>query len=88
MQGRGRNQMTTKTVRKEVSFEAAVEELEGIVRKMEAGGLSLEESLEAYTRGTELAKFCRAKLDDAQLRIQKLESDGRLAAFDPEGAVQ
>jgi len=50
--------------------------------------LILDESLAAYTRGTELAKFCRAKLDDAQLRIQKLESDGRLAAFDPEGAAQ
>ncbi len=82
------NQMTTKTAKNELSFEAAVEELEGIVQKMEAGGLTLDESLAAYTRGTELAKFCRAKLDDAQLRIQKLESDGRLAAFDPEGAAQ
>ncbi len=84
----GEKQMTTKTAKNELSFEAAVEELEGIVHKMEAGGLTLDESLAAYTRGTELAKFCRAKLDDAQLRIQKLESDGRLAAFDPEGAAQ
>ena len=78
--------MTTKAAKKEMSFEAAVEELEAIVHKMEAGGLSLDECLAAYTRGTELSKFCRAKLDDAQLRIQKLESDGHLSAFESEGA--
>ena len=76
--------MTTKTAKKEMSFEAAAEELEAIVKKMEAGGMTLEESLAAYTRGTELAKFCRAKLDDAQVRIEKLESDGRLTVFDAE----
>lgn len=76
--------MTT-TAAKKMSFEAAVAELEAIVHQMENGGLTLEESLEAYTRGTKLAKFCRARLDDAQARIEKLESDGRLTPFESEG---
>ena len=47
----------TKTAKDNISFEAAMSELEAIVQKMEAGGLTLEESLEAYTRGVELSKL-------------------------------
>ena len=61
-----------KSAAKEISFEEALAQLETIVRKMEDGALSLDETVEAYTRGTELAKFCQEKLNVAQAKIQKL----------------
>ncbi len=59
----------------EMTFEEAIKELEEIVRKMESGDLPLDDSLTAYTRGTELAKFCRSKLQKAEETIQKLEGE-------------
>jgi exodeoxyribonuclease VII small subunit len=59
----------------ELSFEKALEELEGLVARMEDGKLPLEESLAAYQRGAELVKFCEAKLADAQARIAILDGE-------------
>lgn len=64
--------------KKAPTFEEALAELEQIVTQMENGQLSLEESVERYTRGMELTKICRKKLSDAETRIRKLEADGRL----------
>ncbi len=61
-------------------FEAAMAELEQIVADMEAGKLSLEDSLAAYQRGAELLTFCRGKLDDAQQQVRVLE-EGMLKEF-------
>lgn len=55
-------------------------ELEQIVANMEAGKLSLENSLAAYKRGAELLSFCRSCLDDAQQQVSILE-DGVLKDF-------
>ena len=57
------------------SFETALAELEAIVEKMEAGELSLEQSLAQYKRGAELLKFCQSRLADAQQQIKVLEND-------------
>lgn len=59
-------------------------ELEQIVADMEAGKLSLEESLSAYKRGAELLNFCRSRLDDAQQQVRVLE-DGLLKDFTANG---
>jgi exodeoxyribonuclease VII small subunit len=59
----------------EPSFEQALAELEALVRKMEAGDLPLDESITAYKRGAELAKFCQSKLAAAELEIRKLDGD-------------
>ncbi len=48
-------------------------ELEEIVRKMEGGELSLEESLEAYRKGAELVAHSRRLLADAQQQVRILE---------------
>jgi len=56
-------------------FEEALAELEGIVRKMEDGDLSLDESLDAFERGVGLVRFCRKKLDDAQRKVELLLQD-------------
>ena len=60
-------------------FETAIAELEAIVRKLEEGGdLPLEQSLELYARGVELSKFCHARLEDAERRIELLNERGEL----------
>ena len=55
-------------------FEQSLDELEQLVGKMEAGGMSLEESLAAYERGVGLYRKCQAALEQAELRV-KLLSD-------------
>ena len=55
-------------------FESALSELDQIVAGMEAGKLSLEDSLAAYKRGAELLTLCRAKLEDAQQQVSVLEN--------------
>jgi len=53
-------------------FEEALEKLENIVKKMEAGDITLEESLKSFEEGVKLIRFCQAKLDDAQRRVEML----------------
>lgn len=55
-----------------MNFEDALAELEGIVQKLEAGQVSLEDSIEIYTRGTRLKQLCESKLKDAEARIRKI----------------
>lgn len=57
------------------SFEAASAELERIVTEMEAGQMSLEDSLAAYTRGAELLQYCQNTLQKAQQQVRILEAD-------------
>ena len=51
------------------SYEAAREELADVVRRLEAGGATLEESLALWERGEELARVCQRWLDGAQARL-------------------
>jgi exodeoxyribonuclease VII small subunit len=55
-----------------LSFEQALEKLETIVEEIEAGEVSLEESIEKYARGIELLKHCRGVLGRAERKIQLL----------------
>lgn len=61
-------------------FETAMAELENIVAAMEAGKLSLEESLENYRRGAELLTWCQGQLQAVQDQVRVLE-DGLLKDF-------
>ncbi len=63
------------------SFEAALAELETIVRSMEASQLPLEESLAAYERGAALLTFCQGALGAAEQKLKMLEN-GSLREFD------
>jgi exodeoxyribonuclease VII small subunit len=58
-----------------LGFEQALDELDAIVRRMESGQLSLDESIAAYRRGAELARFCQTKLANAEQEIKRLEGD-------------
>ena len=59
-------------------FEAAIAELETIVRKLEEGDLALETSLQLYERGVQLSRFCHAQLEQAERRIEILNERGEL----------
>lgn len=62
----------------EMSFEAALLELEAIVSQLESGSLTLEESLTLFERGQSLAKRCHVQLDEASLRVEQLTADGEI----------
>lgn len=55
-----------------LSFEAALGELETIVRDMETGKAALEDSISAYERGAALKKHCEKKLAEARSKIEKI----------------
>jgi exodeoxyribonuclease VII small subunit len=64
------------------NFEQALEELEALVRRLESGELTLDESIAAYRRGAELARYCQTRLAQAELEIKQLEGD-LLKPLDP-----
>jgi exodeoxyribonuclease VII small subunit len=53
-------------------FERSLDELEGLVQRLEKGDLSLDESLQAYERGIALFRNCQTALDHAELRVRLL----------------
>ncbi len=59
-------------------FEAAISELDTIVKRLEEGDLPLEKSLELYERGVQLSRFCHARLEEAERRIELLDERGEL----------
>ncbi len=69
----------------DMSFEQALRELEGVVRKLESGDVPLDDSITLYERGEELRKACQARLDAAQARIEKIVqgADGKPAGTVP-----
>jgi exodeoxyribonuclease VII small subunit len=64
-------------------FEAAIAELETVVKRLEEGDLPLEESLALYERGVQLSRFCHARLEEAERRIEILNERGKLEAAPP-----
>ncbi len=66
----------TEPAAEQISYEAAREELVEVVRRLEQGGTTLEESLALWERGEHLAKVCQQWLDGARKRLD--------AALDPD----
>ena len=68
-----------------LSFEEALRELEQVVRRLEGGDASLDESIDLYERGEKLRSHCQARLDAAQARIEKivLNSEGKATGTVP-----
>ena len=69
--------------KQEVDFEAALEELEALVERMEEGELSLEDSLKTYERGIALSRACQKSLDAAEQRIRILSEKNGDAEAEP-----
>jgi len=71
----------------EMSFEDALNELEGIVGRLERGDAPLEESITIYQRGAALKAHCEGKLKDAQMKVEKivLKGQGEASTADFDG---
>ena len=63
-----------------LSFEEAMEQLEGIVRKLESGDVPLEDALEQFQQGMLLSKYCQDTLNNAERTLTKMIA--------PDGTVQ
>jgi exodeoxyribonuclease VII small subunit len=70
----------SKTAAPAASYEAALEELEQLIGRIESGQMPLEEMQAAYQRGEVLMAFCRQRLDTVQDQIKVLD-DGALKPF-------
>jgi exodeoxyribonuclease VII small subunit len=69
------------------SFETCLDELEKVVKELEAGDLTLERSLELFERGMGLSDACRQQLEQAETRVEMLiRKEGKMTAepFRPE----
>jgi exodeoxyribonuclease VII small subunit len=55
-----------------LTFEKSLEKLESIVKKLESGELSLEDSIKAFEEGVRLAQNCGKKLDEAEKKVEIL----------------
>jgi len=67
---------------KEMTFEKAVKRLEDIVQKLEEGKVPLDESLRLFEEGVKLSRFCNARLEEIERKIEILTKgeDGELKA--------
>lgn len=77
------------TAKKTKEFESALERLEEITGQLESGEASLEESIELYTEGLQLAKDCHQKLDAAEKKIKVITERNNIPVeteFDSEAA--
>lgn len=69
--------------KKDISFEQALERLEGIADSLENGDFSLEESIKLYEEGVNLIKLCNSKLEGVESSIKILiNNDGELTEED------
>ncbi len=72
----------------ELTFEQALERLDGTVQALESGGLSLEEATHLYEEGIKLARMCSEALASAELRITRIRTaHGEQMRFLAEGAA-
>ena len=73
----------------ELSFEGAMEKLEGLVDQLEAGELPLEQALAAFEEGVALSRRCASDLEAAERRIEVLvEQNGALATEPFDGPLE
>ncbi len=75
------------TKKTKMTFEQALERLEQIVKQIEEGQVSLEESITKYAEGVELIKRCQTVLDEAEKKIQLL-AKGEKGSLTPAGDLE
>jgi exodeoxyribonuclease VII small subunit len=66
------SQPSTTAPLEQLSFEAALRELEGIVSRLEQGEVDLEDSIALYERGQALKQHCEQKLKSAESRLERI----------------
>ena len=65
-----------------VNFEASLEKLAQIVKKLEDGDINLEDSVKSFEEGISLVKECQKQLSEAELKVKKLLGDGEIVDLD------
>ncbi|USO02477.1 MAG: exodeoxyribonuclease VII small subunit [Alphaproteobacteria bacterium] len=55
-----------------MNFEESLKRLEEVARKLEAGNISLDESVKLFEEGSKLKKHCETLLKEAQLKVEKI----------------
>ena len=75
--------------KKELTFEAALAELQNVVSALEQGKVGLDESLGLFERGLELVRACNQKIDQAEQRVlavhKNAEGEVTTVPFETEG---
>lgn len=66
-----------------LSFEEALKELKDIVESLESGQGKLDEAIAAYERGAQLKAHCEAKLQEAQLKIERVSAGAKGVTSEP-----
>ena len=77
----------SENINKEMTFETAMTRLEEIVRQLEGGKATLDESLTLYEEGIALVKLCSGRLDEAEQKIKiiRTAADGSKSEEDFNG---
>ncbi|AOA00339.1 exodeoxyribonuclease VII small subunit [Carnobacterium divergens] len=71
------------TVKKQIKFEEAMQQLEEIVTNLEQGDVPLEEALEQFQKGVGLSKICKETLQNAEKTLTKMvDENGEEALFE------
>lgn len=65
---------TTQSLPGDLSFEAALTQLQELVLRLESAPLSLDETIADFRQGTELATYCQKLIADAELKVTELSS--------------
>lgn len=72
----------SKTDAMELAFEAALKNLETVIEELESGNVPLEKLVEKYEEGTSLLKVCHKRLNQAELKIEKLREKAGQPGFE------
>ena len=62
---------------KKPKFEEAISELETLVSKLEAGDLSLDDSMALFEKGMELVRFAEQKINEAEAKVEVIVKDSK-----------
>lgn len=76
--------------KKEMTFEASMERLEEVLRRLENGNETLDESLKLYEEGISLVRICTERLENAEqkMKVLQMQADGNVALVDFEESAQ
>lgn len=65
-----------------LSYDAALAQLEAVLAQLERGDLPLEQTLNLYESGAALAKLCETRLDEAELRVRQWQAGDQTIPFE------